>query len=161
MIERVQLQKGTGRVRHLLQDQRGMSLVELAVAIVVLTILSYSLMAAIDAYTSQIHHTRTVQSRDKQMAALLDNLRSNIDLYQVSYNHAETDADAFLNPDSLPLAWDATTIRAAADCGECPGRLGYVAHPVTGMPGVFRVLVRVVNPSLFEGFRDYEFLVTP
>ena len=63
--------------------------------------------------------------------------------------------------ENLPLAWNNKLVVPVEKCPSCPGRMGYVAHPVNGIRGMFRVVVRITHTELIKGHKDYEFIVSP
>lgn len=148
-------------LRNSIHCQRGATILEMIFAVVLLTIISIIALSAMDSFSDQLSRTGAVRSRDKQLSAILDTLRDNISLYQLNYDFDETRADEFLDVNNLPLAWNNKQVVPVAECPDCPGRMGYVAHPVNGIRGMFRVVVRLTHSELIEGHKDYEFIVSP
>lgn len=148
-------------IMNFCRNQRGTTLVEMMMSVLILSGISYGVLAGMDAYSSRLGQTRSLQQRDKRIHALLETIRTNLGQYQLSYDNNEANADIFLDPAKLPLGWSMNQLAPVAECSKCPGRLGYLVHPLDGLPGMFRVVVRVTNPELFPGFKDYEFVVNP
>ena len=142
-------------------NQNGLTFLEVMISIAILASFSVAILAAFDSFSSRIHSTQALKAQDQQLHSLMNTLRTNVDLYQLNYDHKVNNIEIGLDPDNLPMAWGANVVTKASKCPNCPGRLGYVVHPVTGLPGMFRVVVRVKHRSLFKGHRDYEFIVSP
>lgn len=150
----------------LFKAERGTTMIEMMIAVGILTTMSLAVMSAMSYYAKTIEHTRTVQQRDKRIQALLENFRSNLSYYQANYTHVTADAMAALDPATLPYAWSQSTLVPAAECPACPGKLGYVIYASDGLPGMFKVVVRVTHSELYKdadptkiGYRDFQFVV--
>ena len=142
------------------RGQEGSSLIEVLFAVALLSMISYGVLSGFDGFTNQIIRSKTTQSRDKQLSALVETLRANIGLFQISHDLSEANAKAKLDVSNLPIAWNANTIDTVAACPTCPGRLGYVIYPKDGFPGLYIMMIRVKNEALFQGHVDYEFIVS-
>ncbi len=149
--------------------QKGTSLIEVIFATAALTIISYGVLTSLDHFSNQVVYSKSVQARDKQLAALVETLRANSGLYQISYDANATtiaglldplNTSSVLHPSNLPLAWNMNKIDTVIGCPSCPGRLGYVIYPMQGFPGLFKMVIRVKNEVLFKGHLDYEFIVS-
>lgn len=151
----------------------GFTVMEVIVASVVLGIALTSLIGGITNLNKLRHRSQGLYGRDKQIAALLESVRSNVRSYRATF----TDADAMIGAQSateamldvaqLPMAWSNTEVTTVALCPKCPGRYGYVIQPFAvttsgvrvSVPGLYLVTVRVTNSELFTGFKDYSMIV--
>lgn len=91
---------------------------------------------------------------------IYNNIQSNIELYQVSY-----DSTSFINMTSaaalkqnLPLAWDSQKLSSVSSCPACPGRMGFIIAPIPSYRGLYKLTIRVTHPKI-PGFKDYIMLL--
>lgn len=149
------------------RDRRsGFTFVEILVSAALLGIFGGVVVSAITEFDKQRTQVLALGSKDIQISGLVDNIRSNLKLFQSSHvTHGSTviaEADRLM-PDKkdLPLAWSLDgAITSPASCPTCDGRLGYVIQPSGTSPGLYVVTMRVYHPRLEGGAAsDYQFLV--
>jgi hypothetical protein len=90
---------------------------------------------------------------------VIENMRSAIENFQITYDATPTQKEASLKVENLPVAWSLDLTAPVVDCLKCPGRLGYTIQPFDGMRGLYLVTVRVTHTDWTEAYRDYEFVV--
>ena len=140
----------------------GYTYVEALVSLALLGVISYGIYNGVAYLSSQTHRVISLSTKDKEMSALLSTIRTNVDLFQINYDLTDAAKEQMLNVNTLPQAWATNIgITDVKNCPSCPGRLGYVVQPVTGIRGLLQVTVRVTNKELFEGFQDFTFMVAP
>lgn len=147
--------------------KQGVTLIETVVAMAILGIISGSLVSAIGQYNSQRDRIVTLGSRDIQIAGLVENIRSNLQFFQSSYEgYSRSDSvqsiDVLLpNKESLPLAWSTDgAISNIADCVRCEGRMGMLIQPIKNFTApLFVITLRVSHPEINNGkLVDYRFM---
>lgn len=145
--------------------QAGMSLIELAVSLGILSIVMYQFISGSNFLTTFYSSTQNTLAMEDVALTVYENIRGNINLYQVDF-----DSTKFLNTTSyadlqtkLPFAWNSKKIIESSTCATaCPaGRLGYIIYPISGYRGLLRLTIRITHPELLkDGFKDYTFLIT-
>jgi hypothetical protein len=123
--------------------------------------------------TSQItrifaYHSKKSESRMTQhrlVGGLISSIQANPGLYQISnVPTGQAQAGKLFVDEALrvlPIAWSQSYYGPVSGCAKCPGRLGYVIQPVTAIPGVFQITVRVTNKYLGTSngeVREFRFL---
>lgn len=145
---------------RMLRGESGATLIELAIAFGLVLVGAYFGYGGLEALRSTSKATQTLSANERQIAAILDNLRTGADAYQVNYEFSAASREALLSPERLPMAWDIGRIVPVAECEKCPGRYGYVLQPVEAYRGLYRVNLRVTHRDWKGAPKDYEFLVT-
>lgn len=142
-----------------MMNQKGFSLVETLVAVALVALVGFSLVVGIHHFRTIVSNAQLSQTIDRQIMDVVENIRPNINLYQIDYTLSEAERMATLNPDRLPMAWDIGILARARDCDYCAGRYGYVIQPYPVYPGLYLLTVRLTHRS-WDSYRDYTFLVT-
>lgn len=138
----------------------GFSLVELMIGV---GILGVSIVVYIGSSDLFFKKNKSIQESviiSNYVNGIYNNIQSNLDLYQVSYNSKkfyEMTSPEELKK-NLPIAWDSTKFTDKANCPECPGRMGHILEPVNGYRGLYKLTIRVIHPKI-EGFMDYTMLL--
>lgn len=142
-----------------MRSQQGFSLVETLVAVALVALVGFSLVVGVHQFRILVAKSQLTQAVDRQIMDIVENIRPNINLYQIDYTLTEAERMAALNLDRLPMAWDVGILARVADCTVCAGRYGYVIQPYPVYPGLYLLTVRLTHRS-WESYRDYTFLVT-
>jgi prepilin-type N-terminal cleavage/methylation domain-containing protein len=139
---------------------KGFSLVELMVSVAIFgTVVVIYIGITKNFYQSNkgILETTVVNN---YVNGIYNNIQSNIELYQVSYDSSKfrNMTSALSLQQNLPIAWDATKLEDVTSCPLCPGRMGYIIEPVIGYRGLYKLTIRVTHPKII-GFKDYVMLL--
>jgi len=147
-----------------MNNQKGFTLLEVMVSMALIGALSYFLVGSSGKIMQDTQVIRHDLALDKVVQRISDNVRENIDLYQITYNQNE-----FLNKTTkdeldaiLPLAWDSNVYTTKEGCPSCPGRAGFIITPIDGYRGLYRVIIRITHTELItggDGYKDFVFLV--
>lgn len=144
--------------------RRGMTLIEVLIGAVLLGLTAAFSLQALDNLNASKTRAFGLQGRSDIVYSLLENLRENVAYYQTSFEeatlHDEESLDLLLPPDALPYAWSQSRMSTPEECPECPGRYGYVIQPVKGKAALYRITIRLSNPEVFTGLKDYQFITT-
>ncbi|MBX2993918.1 MAG: type II secretion system protein [Bdellovibrionaceae bacterium] len=147
-----------------LKSQSGFSIVETIVAAAIGIIVISGLITGAY-YIRKMSSTVQIRStEEKQIAQVIENIRSSIETYQITYNDddatPEDTREAALKIENLPMAWSADVITTAQECKNCPGRFGFVIQPFERMRGLYLVTLRLTHIEWSEGSKDYQFVVS-
>lgn len=162
--------------------EAGVTIVEALVATAILgtmSLMAYSMASQIFKFEKRV---RDMSSEDRMIASLMSNIRANLARHQYSMDVVGTAVEVtelnqatglsetkLVSQDekmlkNLPIAWSDKDFTDAANCPQCPGRLGYWIQPLNGLgfDGLLRVRVRVKHKQLYpdDTFRDYTFVST-
>lgn len=128
-------------------------------AVGLVALVGFSLIVGVHQFRTLVAKSQLTQAVDRQIMDIVENVRPNINLYQIDYTLTEADRADALNVNRLPMAWDVGILAPIADCPNCSGRYGYVIQPYPIFPGLYLLTVRLTHRS-WESYRDYSFLVT-
>lgn len=146
-----------------LRNQRGVTVLEVMFAIGVLVVGTYVTVKGIDSMQDMTRNTRTISNTDRQIAMIIENIRTSLAQYQVNYTFdADSRNDALKE---MPMEWSAGVERPVTnDCKTkkicLPGRYGFVVQPIEAYRGLYEVTLRMTHTDWKEDFREYKFLVT-
>jgi len=155
------------RRKNKFSRNQGLTLIETVVAMAILGILSGALVSAIGQYNTQRDRIVTLGSRDVQIAGLVENIRSNLQFFQASYEDFSRSAsvqsiDVLMpNRQSLPLVWSSDgAISNPEECPHCEGRMGILIQPISNFSApLFVITLRVSHPEVSAGaLVDYRFM---
>ena len=136
------------------QRQSGYSLVEILVALAIIVVVGSIFSAGFLNYHNMQLKSKTSSTVMRHVNNLVENIRPNLQLYQINFD-PNIDLDQRLQTGSLPMAWSRDYLGKAADCPQCPGRLGYILRPST-QAGLFLLTMRVTNTSWGTKYVEYE-----
>lgn len=155
-------------MRHgnLLKNQRGVTLLEIMFAMGILALGTYLTIEGVDQLSESTRSTKNISSTERQIAMIVDNIRTSLGQYQINYDPSSATKQEALELDSLPMEWDPGVERLAipeclADKKKClGGRYGFVVQPLEEPRGLYTVTLRMTHRDWKEPFREYTFLVT-
>lgn len=142
-----------------LRGQGGFAIIENLVSLVIILMATGALMSAIMVYRRVAHSVETQSSQEKQVLQIIENVRTGLENYQISFAVGDAERDRLLASSKLPMAWDAEIVTAKENCPGCPGRFGYVVQPFEGMRGLYLVTMRMTHKD-WDIPKDYEFVVS-
>ncbi|NCN42425.1 hypothetical protein GW916_14400 [bacterium] len=145
----------------------GTTLVELLIAATILGVGLAAGAAGLQSFGQIKFKVVGTKAKNDISVSLIENIRSNISKYQAHFQHSGaksspgsevTYTNLALAPENLPFAWSNNYMGGVDGCPECPGRYGYVIQPKDSFQHLYQVTIRITNPEIFEGFRDYIFV---
>jgi hypothetical protein len=149
----------------LIKNDSGFSIIEAVVALGIIGIGAYGLLEGLDSITSSKTKVDESIGLEIILAAVVDEVRSNITREKVDFKAHEnflslTNIDDV--KDSLKMGWNKNGIQV--DCINCAGKFGYVVSPYKVgtllYRGLFEVSIRVTHDKLFPNrFKQYRFIV--
>lgn len=143
-----------------MKNQKGFTLVEVLIAGGILAAVVYWFAGGTTFLSKRNKQLEELMIMERHVNALYENIQSNIDVYQVTYDPREfnDNADPSKLKDYLPMAWDMKILTDVKNCKECPGRMGYVIVPLDGYRGLYKLTIRATHPKV-PVFKDYSFLI--
>lgn len=154
------------RRAHVRKRSAGFTLLEFLFTSSIVMIIVSALISAVVYVTKQTTRARVMVAQDRQVQAIMGNLRANLRLYapistpSTASSSAQTVKDKLAN---LPMAFSDSVLVPVEQCTECPGRLGFVIQPLDeSMPDLYMVTLRIMNKIWYgdKGFRDYRFIAS-
>ena len=145
-------------------NERGATLLEIMFALGILIIGTYLVVEGVNQMENSSKETQLLSTTERQINTIVDNIRTSLGNYQITYDPKAVDTLLALN--SLPMAWAPGVVLAVKDCSptkSCPpNRFGFVIVPVAGLGsrGLYKVTLRMTNAEWKEPFREYHFLAT-
>lgn len=155
------------QTKKLVLNNSGFSILESMVGLALLFIVMMAFISGMNSMKKLRGDTKGDQILNKQVNDIIENIRPNLKMYQLSYDGTKTSSER-LAPDQLPMAWGNGFQSKAEDCPNCPGRFGYVIQSYDGFYGLYLVTIRfshrdwstVDKPTVANyGYVDYEFVV--
>ncbi len=148
-----------------LLNQKGVTLLEIMFALGILIVGTYLTVEGLDKITDLSSDTRNMSTTERQVAMIVDNIRTGLGQYQINYNFSPEAKQAALNVNDLPMEWDAGVVRNVTNTCKTQkkclaGRYGFVVQPMEEPRGLYSVTLRMTHREWKEPFRDYTFLVT-
>ena len=148
-----------------MRSQAGVTLLEIMLALGLLAVGSYLTIEGIGQMTSITKETKNLSSTERQINVIVDNIRTGLGVYQITFDPSTSVKEQMLNISTLPMAWNVGAVVPVKECEpkkNCPaGRYGFVVQPKTASSkGLYQVTLRMTHPDWNEKYRDYEFLVT-
>lgn len=142
----------------ILQQQSGMSLIEVLVAFSIFIVSATANLVLYQQYKSITQKAKIKAVGDQEISNLLNAIRMSVDFQQITYNPSTVHLNTVLNPRDLPLAWTGDNIVPAASCEACKNRFGYIVQPHPNIRGIYTVTIRLANSE--TEYKDYEFLAS-
>ena len=141
---------------------KGSSLLEVVIALGILSLLSLSLTGGLVQMKKMTSQSQTLSLVDQQVFNFIQQIQQNPNLYQKYTKNSTLDSQ-----DGVTLAWTQQQILAVEDCPHCPGRFTYLITPEQGTThnnfgrgGLYKVNVRVTHQEWGAGtHKDYFFFI--
>ncbi|WP_413581296.1 prepilin-type N-terminal cleavage/methylation domain-containing protein [Bdellovibrio sp. HCB288] len=153
-----------------LNNNRGYSMIELLAAIVVGVIVSYATYAYITYISNLSAQMRLTRASNDNVQAIVESIRFNLSLYQVSFETNMTKEEALLKRDALPFGLSYGTMIPKAECfkeNPCQAYFGYVIVPSLFVRNLYQVDLRVALPAdkrvigkQEERWKQYTYFIT-
>lgn len=150
----------------------GFSVLETLVASLIIAVGFGAALTVTNFVLEQTNAMETDAAEDKNVATLIDNVRSNLKIYQAIYAHSQTMeggvllSDTMLAQTNLPYAWSANkfgliSTLSSQELATMPGRVGFVIQPYDSSPGTYLVQMRVIEDisQARAQTKNYRFLV--
>ena len=142
-----------------MRNSRGFSLIEALIALGMVSFIACALGLGLFEYKKIIKKSQSNHVIEKQIKEIVENIRPNINLYQINYDSSKDALDRALDVNKLPMAWGPGKSVMAKDCASCPGRFGFTVQPFPNWPGLYILTLRMTHTD-WSSYRDYTFLVT-
>lgn len=146
----------------LLKSSSGNSLIEVLLAMGLLSIGSFAFIGGIVSLRGNTHDSMVLSASERQVDDIAENIKSSIENYQVNFDYKNGKVNS-LALDNLPLAWDIGVVTTREACPDCAGTYGYVITPMEQYRGLYQVTLRLTHKSWIakgEKYRDYIFVVS-
>jgi type II secretory pathway pseudopilin PulG len=141
-------------------NNRGFSIVENIVAVGISVVAMAGIVSGLF-YMKKMGGEAVLRStEEKEIIQVIENVRTGIDKYQVTYDTTEAVREKLLALEKLPGAWGPDKISFAKDCPSCPGRYGFIIQPYDTYRGLYMVTVRISHNDWPEKYKDYQFVVS-
>ena len=143
-----------------MKNNNGFSFIEILVALSILGAFIFYFTGGNSDLLKRNKNLEELMIMERHVNSLYENIQSNIDIYQITYNPKDfnNNADPTKIKKYLPIAWDMNNLTTVSDCSECPGRMGFVIVPLEGYRGLYKLTIRVTHPNI-SVFKDYLFLI--
>ncbi len=153
------------RFFRILSNQKGVSLIEMMTAIGILAVGVVMVMRGVDSMQDMTKQTRNMSSTDRQVAMIVENIRTSLGQYQVHFNYSADSKSEALDVDNLPMEWSAGVERPISnDCRVkkicLPGRYGFIIQPIENYRGLYEVTLRMTHTDWKDKYREFRFLAT-
>ncbi|WP_413287574.1 type IV pilus modification PilV family protein [Bdellovibrio sp. HCB337] len=143
-------------------NQQGYSLLEVLLAMGLLSIVSFSFVGGLISLKGNTRDSLILSSSERQVDDVAENIKAGIENYQVNFNYKDGRGEA-LSLDNLPMAWDIGVLTTRIECPDCAGTYGYIIQPMEQFRGLYLVTLRMTHKSWTargEQYRDYNFVVS-
>lgn len=143
-----------------MKNQKGFSLFEVMVSVGVLGAVVYYFSGGTSFLSQKNKQLEELMIMDRYANILYENIQSNTDVYQITYDPKEflDNSDPSKLKTYLPLAWDIKVLTDVNNCSHCPGRMGFIIVPLDGYRGLYKLTIRATHPKV-PLFKDYTFLI--
>ena len=141
-------------------SQEGFSLIEVFMAMSILTIFSLSLIGGLVQMRKFFSKNKRSDIVHQQVWNLMQNIQENPNLYEKHYGKATFDSG-----EATTLAWSNEKISKVSECPSCPGRLYYlilqeeINSMSYGKGGLYKVSIRFTHKNWDSAYEDYHFLI--
>ncbi len=142
-----------------MNDQKGFTLVGVLIASVIICTIAFGATELIRVNAALLAKTKQQREMARVIGNVLNHVIENLASLQRTFETSVSTREALLREDRLPFAWDQSSVVPAEQCPTCPGRMGYIIEPLPGRPSFSRLTIRITNAYLFQGYRDYVYIL--
>jgi len=146
--------------REMISSQKGLTIVEVLVALGILFIAVFSFMGGFVALSNLTKKTSVTSAYDKQINEICENIKAGVENYQINFNFKDNPDEDILPVESLPMAWDVGIVAPKGECSWCQGAFGYTIRPTESMRGLYTVQIRFTHKSWGASTREFSFIVS-
>jgi PIN domain nuclease of toxin-antitoxin system len=131
-----------------LNNNRGYTMIEILAALVVAMIVSYSTFSYISYMAKMTSQIKLARISNDNVQAIVESIRFNLSLYQVSFETDLTKEDALLKANALPYGLSNGTMIPRAQCATnpCQAYFGFVIVPSLFVKNLYQVDLKVTLP---------------
>lgn len=138
----------------------GFTTMENLVAISIALVVGLAMVGGLVSYRKLSQNVILMSSTDKEVNDIGENIRANMESFQINYNFSAADKEKYLALSSLPMAWDVGISMPTEQCSDCAGRYGYIIQPFEEFRGLYVVTLRMTHKNWEEPFREFQFVVS-
>lgn len=144
----------------IVKNKTGSTLIEILIGLGIITISGVSMVALHANTTKQLNKVSVKSQKNIEFSNIIETIRMNIDYMQIHYDSSSVYLFSQMTKENMPWAIDLDKIVPASDCENCPGRLGYMIQPFTGVRGLYKVKLKIYHKELADQTVDYDFIVS-
>ena len=131
----------------MIRNNRGVTLIE-AMILASVFIIAISAIVQSQVFVSKhVHRTKRTIILDSAVSDTLNMIRNQAQEMQSHFaNYTQAEIDLRLAYDKLPYTFDEKGVRPKEECAQantCVNRLGYLVLPLSAVPGVFKVQLKI------------------
>ena len=143
-----------------MKNKNGFSFIEVIVASGVLAVVIYIFGSGSTFLSGRNKDLEELLIMERHVNSLYENIQSNIDIYQITYDPKSfnDNSDPRTLSKYLPLVWDMNVLTSIESCPDCPGRMGFIIVPLNGYRGLYKLTIRVTHPNVPD-FKDFFYLI--
>ncbi|UYL08356.1 prepilin-type N-terminal cleavage/methylation domain-containing protein [Bdellovibrio sp. SKB1291214] len=132
-----------------LRNNRGYTMVEILAATVITAIVSYSTYSYISYLARVSFQLKLSRVANDNVQAIVESIRFNLSLYQVSFNQSISKEEAVLKADALPWGLSKGEMIPRSDCATkgCQAYFGYVIIPSLFVKNLYQVDLKVATAA--------------
>lgn len=146
-----------------MNNNRGYTMIELLAAIVISVIVSYSTYSYITYIANLTAQLRLTRISNDNVQAIVESIRFNLSLYQVTFNDNLEIEKALLKSDKLPYGLSRGALVPRSQCSgqvPCQAYFGYVIVPSLFMRNVYQVDLKVALANQEDKWKSYTYFIT-
>ncbi|WP_413561239.1 PilW family protein [Bdellovibrio sp. HCB209] len=130
-------------------NNRGFTMIELLSSIVIGVIVSYSTYAYISYVANATTQLKLSRVANDNVQAIVESIRFNLSMYQVSFETNVLKEDALLAADKLPYGLSNGNMIPRAQCKSdgCQAYFGYVIIPSLFVRNLYQVDIKIALPK--------------
>jgi prepilin-type N-terminal cleavage/methylation domain-containing protein len=145
-------------------NNRGYTMIEILAAMVISIIISYTTYSYISYISNLTAQMRLTRIANDNVQAIVESIRFNLSLYQVTFNDNLEIEKALLASDKLPygIVNGALVPRSECKTKACQAYLGYVIIPSLFVRNVYQVDLKIALPTKNkeDKWKAYTYFIT-
>lgn len=145
-------------------NEKGFTLIEIMLALGILVLGVYLTVEGVNQMDSSARSSRLLSSTERTINTIVDNIRTSLGSYQITFDSSTATKNRLLDVASLPMAWGPGLITSVAACAPtktCPtGRYGFIITPMPNYRGLYNVTLRMTTPEWKDAYREFNFVAT-